>query len=150
MTLALVRAQPEDRSDLEAFLARVDLTTAGVDDPRVRIWMQLDADGRIEATTGFELLGTHALIRSVAVHPSLRTTRLGTQLAHFALEKAAEEGATMAWLFSRRSGEFWQRLGFERADVGEMARLLADTHQVRAFTASGQLLGESAWSRALP
>ncbi len=150
MTLSLVAAKPADQSDLTAFLTRVDLTTTGLEDPSVRIWLQLDADGRIEATTGFELSGHDALIRSVAVHPSLRGTRLGTALARFALDRAAESGATRAWLFSRRSGPFWMRLGFEQADPDELARALAETRQVAAFAASGQLAREIAYSRSLP
>ena len=150
VTLSLIPAQPADSSDLAAFLARVDLTTVGLDDPASRIWLQLDADGRIEATTGFEIAGTDALIRSVAVHPSLRGTRLGTTLALFALDRAADAGATRAWLFSRRSGPFWLRLGFEPADRDELASALAETHQVKAFTASGQFVHEVAYSRPLP
>lgn len=150
MTLSLIPAQQADSFDLAAFLERVDLTTAGVGDVAVRIWLQLDADGRIEATTGFELQGANALIRSVAVHPSLRGTRLGSALARFALERATEAGASRAWLFSRRSGYFWQRLGFEPADRDELATALGATHQVSAFTASGQFGREVAYSRPLP
>lgn len=150
MTLSLIPARQSDRSDLAAFLERVDLTTAGLDDPGLRVWLQLDADGRIEATTGFEISGDNALIRSVAVHPSLRRARLGTALATFALDRAAEAGATRAWLFSRRSGPFWQRLGFEPADRDQLAAALAGARQVQAFVASGQLAREVAYSRSLP
>jgi N-acetylglutamate synthase-like GNAT family acetyltransferase len=150
VTLSLIPAQPGDRSDLTAFLVRNDLTTAGVEDPALHIWLQLDADGRIEASTGFELVGTDALIRSVAVHASLRGTRLGTSLALFALARAADAGASRAWLFSRRSGAFWLRLGFEPADREELVAALAETHQVQAFSASGQLAREVAYSRRLP
>ncbi|MDT9627884.1 hypothetical protein RTF48_24940, partial [Escherichia coli] len=59
------------------------------------------------------------------------------------------EGAMRAWLFSRRSGSFWQSLGFESADRDELAEALADTHQVRLFQQTGQLGCEVAWSRSL-
>jgi len=113
--------------------------------------MERDESGTIVGSTGYEMSsdGYHALIRSVAVGPSQRSRGRGSALARFALERAAKEGATTAWLFSRRSGPFWQSLGFEPADRDELARALADTHQVRLFQQTGQLAREVAWSRPL-
>lgn len=147
----LVPVTRADAADVEAFLRLVDLTTSGLDAPSVRIWVRRDAAGRVVKTTGYEASadGGHALIRSVAVHPDGRAAGTGTALARFALARAAEAGASTAWLFSRRSGPFWQKLGFAPADREELAAALADTHQVRLFRASGQLDREVAWSRPL-
>jgi N-acetylglutamate synthase-like GNAT family acetyltransferase len=139
-----------DTFELAEFLRGVDLTTSGIGEAGVRLWIDLDGDGRVVGSTGFELEGSDALLRSVAVASTLRGTGRGTELARFALDRAGELGATRAWLFSRRSGPFWQGLGFERADITELAAALASTHQVRAFAASGQLRYETAWSRQLP
>jgi len=142
---------PADVDDLRAFLVEADLTLAGLDDPAVRLWIERDAAGTIVGSTGFELSvdGTHALLRSVAVAPTQRTAGAGTRLAGHALAEAASAGATRAWLFSRRSGPFWQRLGFSPADRDALAAALADTHQLRLFAATGQLAREVAWSRPL-
>lgn len=136
---------------LVAFLREMDLTLSGLDTPDVRLWVELEGDDVVGAT-GYELSldGRHALIRSVAVRPDRRTAGRGRRLARFALEQAAAEGATTAWLFSRRSGPFWQSLGFKPADRDRLADLLADTCQVRLFRQTGQLDHEVAWSRALP
>jgi N-acetylglutamate synthase-like GNAT family acetyltransferase len=131
------------------FLQNADLTLSGLDDPELALWARVDAHGRIEGTAGFELSGRNALIRSVAVAAPARGTGLGSQLAQFAFDRAAEAGAERAWLFSRRSGAFWQKLGFVSADRDELAQLLSTTHQVTEFTATGQLGREIAWSRAL-
>lgn len=56
---------------------------------------------------------------------------------------------TRAWLFSRRSGPFWQKLGFAAADRGDLEEALPDAHQVVLFARTGQLDREVAWSRAL-
>jgi N-acetylglutamate synthase-like GNAT family acetyltransferase len=144
--LAFARA---DAFELTEFLRAADLTTSGVGEPDVQLWVDLDPDGRIVGSTGFELHGEDVLLRSVAVDPSLRGTGRGSELARFALETAASLGATRAWLFSRRSGPFWRSLGFETAEIAGLASALAETHQVRAFAASGQLAYESAWTRAL-
>ncbi len=136
---------------LTTFLSEVDLTLSGLDAPSVRLWIEHDEAGAIVGSTGYEISsnGHHALIRSVAVRPSQRSHGRGSALASFALEHAADEGASTAWLFSRRSGPFWQSLGFESADRDELAEALADTHQVQLFQQTGQLGREVAWSRAL-
>jgi N-acetylglutamate synthase-like GNAT family acetyltransferase len=132
------------------FLERVDLTLAGLDAPGVRLWVEID-DGEIVGSTGYELSndGEHALIRSVAVAPGRRAVGAGSRLAQLALDEARAVGARRAWLFSRRSGPFWQRLGFARADRDELAAALPDAHQVVLFRQTGQLEREIAWSRAL-
>lgn len=83
--------------------------------------------------------------------PALRGLGKGLELARFALDRAAESGAARAWLFSRRSGPFWQKVGFVLADRNELAISLATTHQVRLFTETEteQLQREVAWSRLL-
>ncbi|WP_460773479.1 GNAT family N-acetyltransferase [Microbacterium sp. GXF7504] len=149
--MRLRRCEARDVAALTAFLRRVDLTLSGLDAPGVRLWLLVDDAGAITGSTGYERNadGRHALIRSVAVDPSCRSRGTGAELARFALARAAEEGAGTAWLFSRRSGPFWQRLGFAPADRDSLAAALADTHQVRLFRETGQLEREVAWSRPL-
>lgn len=129
------------------FLVEADLTVAGLD--TATLWMEQDADGAITSTTGFERVGPHVLIRSVAVRPDLRGTGLGLRNAAFAIVEAQLAGATTAWLFSRRSGPFWQKLGFWRAPTEELASALGDTAQVQLFVETGQLAREVAWRRRL-
>jgi N-acetylglutamate synthase-like GNAT family acetyltransferase len=140
-----------DVAELTAFLSTADLTLAGLDDPGVSLWVLRDGSGALVGSTGFELSakGADVIVRSVAVGPERRGTGLGTKLAAHALDEARTVGATRAWLFSRRSGPFWQKLGFEPADRDELAAALATTRQVRLFVETGQLQREVAWSRAL-
>jgi N-acetylglutamate synthase-like GNAT family acetyltransferase len=142
---------PADVPDLIRFLARADLTGSGLRDPAVRLWVLRDATGQVQGSAGYELSedGRQALIRSVAVDASRRGEGLGLRLAGFTLERAAEEGARSAWLFSRHRGAFWRRLGFEPADRDALARVLAGTHQVRLFQRNGQMQHEVAWRRSL-
>jgi N-acetylglutamate synthase-like GNAT family acetyltransferase len=145
-------ALPDDITDLTDFLRTADLTLSGLDSATVSIWIERDGSGEIVASTGFELSDDrqHALIRSVAVRHSAQRSGEGTRLARFALARAAESGAQRAWLFSRRSGPFWQKLGFQSADRDDLVHALGGTHQVRLFLESGQLDREVAWSRPLP
>lgn len=141
----------DDVQELRAFLTEADLTIAGLDSTVVRVWVERDHDGEIVGSTGYETStdGADVLIRSVAVSSTRRAAGAGTRLARFALEEAASLGATRAWLFSRRSGPFWQKLGFGPADRGELAAVLSGTQQVRLFAETGQLEREVAWMRDL-
>lgn len=150
--LSLMPVTVDDINELALFLRDADLTLSGLDSPGVSLWVDRDAGGAVIGSTGFELSHDHrhALVRSVAVHPSERRAGYGTTLARFALHQAASAGATKAWLFSRRSGPFWQKLGFERTETHALASALANAHQVQLFVESGQLDREVAWSRLLP
>lgn len=146
---APLHASRGDVFELTQFLGAADLTTIGLDDPDIRLWIDVDADGRITGSTGFELDGQHALIRSVAVAPHLRGQGRGRELARYALDHATAAGASHAWLFSRRSGEFWQKLGFDPANMPDLVAAVGSTSQVQGFVASGQVNFEAAWSRPL-
>ena len=145
------RVSAVDTDQLRRFLREVDLTLAGLEDPTVHLWIERDESGNVIGTTGFELSEDckHALIRSVAVSPPQRVRGAGSRLARYAMDQARGAGATQAWLFSRRSGAFWQKLGFSRADRDELVQVLPHAHQVRLFVQTGQLQREVAWSRTL-
>lgn len=147
----LLPVRAADVPDLARFLRDADLTVAGLDAPGLRCWIERDVDGAVVGSTGYEAGddGAHVLVRSVAVAPDRRVGGHGTRLARFALDRAAESGATTAWLFSRRSGPFWQGLGFVPADLADLAGALATTQQVQLFARTGQLDVERAWSRPL-
>lgn len=146
--LDLTRVAREELAALTGFLSEADLTVSGLDAPSVRLWVERDGED-IVGSTGYELCGEHALIRSVAVREGGRRAGRGSALARFALDAAAAEGATRAWLFSRRSGPFWRVLGFTPADRDALAAVLADTQQVQLFARTGQLQREVAWSMRL-
>ncbi|MEP6481015.1 MAG: GNAT family N-acetyltransferase [Rhodoglobus sp.] len=147
----LVPVTAPDIEELTAFLNAADLTLSGLGSPAVQLWMARDASGNVLASTGYESSadGRNVLIRSVAVDAAHKGEGLGLEAARFALGRAREANAQRAWLFSRRSGAFWQKLGFVAADRDALAAALPSTHQVRLFIETGQLGQESAWSRSL-
>lgn len=150
-SLTLERVDAGSVGELTDFLSDVDLTLSALAEPSVRLWIERDHAGRVVGSTGYELRaeGGDALIRSVAVHPAQRTRGRGRALAEHAIAAAREEGARRAWLFSRRSGPFWQSLGFVAADREELVARLGDTHQVSLFVRTGQIEREVAWTRPL-
>lgn len=107
----------------------------------MRLWVERDVDHMIVGSTGYEIgeARRHALIRSVAVSPKSRRVGRESRLALFALSEAVREGAPNAWLFPRRSGPFWQKLGFVSADREQLASALANTHPMKLFNLTDQL-----------
>ena len=139
-----------DAFEVTEFLRAAELSVDGIGQPEVHLWVDLDSDGRIVGSTGFELDGQDALLRGIAVHSSLAETGRRTELARFALDRATSIGATRAWLLGRRAGSLWQDLGFEPAHIADLEEALASTHPVRSLAASSQLAYQTAWSRPLP
>ena len=138
-----------DAFELGEFLRAAGLSAAGIGEPGLALWIDLDPDGRIVGSTGFELVGRDALLRSVAVGRSLRSRGRGSELVEFALAEAGHLGAERAWALTRRTGPFWEALGFAATEGPDLAERLADTHLVRSLVASGLLRYETAWSRPL-
>lgn len=135
-------ATDSDMAEISDFLRIADLTLSGLDSPTVHLWISRnETTGRIFASIGYDSSedGRPALIRSVAVDPELRGVGIGLELAQFAMDRAVEAGAHQAWLFSRRSGPFWQKTGFRSADTKDLAIALASTHEVQLFTETGQV-----------
>ncbi len=108
------------------------------------------ADPSAAADTKPALTGAMFLIRSVAVS-STRCAPLAPAPASRGSpsKKHPARAHRRAWLFSRRSGPFWQKLGFGPADRSALAAVLSDTQQVRLFSRTGQLELEVAWMREL-
>jgi N-acetylglutamate synthase-like GNAT family acetyltransferase len=140
-------AGPVDTDSIRACLLACDLTLAGVGSAELHLSVLETRAGQTVGVTGYESAGPHALIRSVAVAPSLRGNGLGVMLAEVAFEQAAAAGAEQLWLFSRRGGAFWQRLGFRLTPTDGLVAALPHTWQVSDFAESGQLAREIAWTR---
>ena len=71
---------------------------------------------RPHGVVGFELLGTEALLRSLAVEADSRGAGSGRALVAAAEEHARELGVTSIYLLTTTAAEFFERLGYVRAD----------------------------------
>ena len=71
------------------------------------------------------MYGRDALLRSVAVDPSLRGTGLGQRLTRAALDRAKASGVTRVFLLTETAAAFFPKFGFttiERAGVPDSIR----------------------------
>lgn len=113
---AMVAFHPATASDLGALcrlLTEVKLTTAGVEQWWERFTVAESA-GELVGLAGVETYADAALLRSVAVHPSMRGTGLGRALVERALSTAKDAGAKDVYLLTTTAEGYFRRLGFAR------------------------------------
>ena len=89
-----------------------DLPDAGVADHVEKFILEFN-DGQLIACAGLELHGTSALLRSVAVSTSQRSSGLGARLVKAQLEAARALEATSVSLLTTTAEMYFPRFGFE-------------------------------------
>lgn len=92
-------------------LRRSDLPTAGVADC-VDTLIVARAGAHVMGSAALEPYGEAALLRSVAVYPTLRGTGVGRQLMVAALAKARQIGVRDLYLLTTTAGDFFPHFGF--------------------------------------
>ena len=108
-------ATRRDLPEIHAFLERLNLPLAGVDE-HVSTMLVAREDAAIVGTAGLELYADGALLRSVAVDPELQGRQLGHQLTDAALQLAGANGASAVFLLTTIAERFFPKFGFEPID----------------------------------
>lgn len=109
-----------------------------------------EADGaRFIGCAGAEISGDAALIRSTAVLASYRGKGIAKRLVDTLLQALKEEGIQNLYLFSRSTGDFWERLGFTPCRVHEVIGHLPDAPQVVAYLRDNSIWSDVAWCRSM-
>jgi N-acetylglutamate synthase-like GNAT family acetyltransferase len=138
-------ALPQDAEALSSLLEQIDLLSYDVLAPGTRYWLALDKAGALAGCIGMEFGREAVLLRSVAVRPEVRKQGLGRTLVEFALDQARQSGYRRAYLFSVRSGGYWQRMRFRTVPVEELTEALPSAPQVLRFKDIGKLARETGW-----
>jgi len=144
-SLSIRPAAPSDMAALRRLLHDVDLLTDDLITPRSHYWLAENGEGQLFGSAGIECGAQAAIMRSVAVAPGHHGGSLGARLAGYAIGFARRLGYPALYCFSTRAGGYWQRMGFVRVPIAELASALADVPQVRRFHAIGKLQKETAW-----
>jgi len=98
---------------------------------------------RVIGCAALELYGGDALLRSVAVEPSLKGSGVGTALTIAALELARRRHVRRVYLLTETAAEFFPRFGFapvQRAAVPEAVRQSVEFAQLCPQSATVMLL----------
>jgi N-acetylglutamate synthase-like GNAT family acetyltransferase len=147
-----IRIRPADLSDkalIVHLVRQVDLLGDDILAPNTRYWVAEENNHILVGSVGLELGVDSALLRSVAVLPGFRNIGLGRNLVNVAMTYAKKIGCKRIFLFSMRSGKYWQKLGFQKTPVDELVQSLPDIPQVLKFTSIGKLAIETAWKKDL-
>jgi amino-acid N-acetyltransferase len=113
INLHLRPAGEGDRPSVTGLLAEAKL--AALDDAAqfgLQYVLALDPEGRLAGMAGLEIYGSDALLRSVAVAPSVRSNGLGRRLTEDRLAWAAARGIRQAFLLTTDARTYWERFGF--------------------------------------
>jgi amino-acid N-acetyltransferase len=113
--------------DLDAILDLLTLNGLPLDGLRdhLRTTLVGREDGHVVASAALELYADSALLRSVAVSPSLQSRGLGQALTRAALALAGEHRVAAVYLLTTTADAFFPRFGFVRVtrqDVPEAVR----------------------------
>ncbi|NOT09749.1 MAG: GNAT family N-acetyltransferase [Gemmatimonadales bacterium] len=118
MSLGAVAYRPATAADLEPIcrlLVELTLPTAGVGDwlPQFTV---AELPSGLVGTAGVETYPDGALLRSVAVHPSMQGAGLGRTLTEAAITTARIAGAKEVYLLTTTAAAYFPRLGFTEVD----------------------------------
>lgn len=75
---------------------------------------------------GFEIYGTDAYLRSIAVKSYARNRRIGTALVGLLQYRVRRAGGKQVWLLSSTATHFFETLGFERCEFSDAPQAIAE------------------------
>lgn len=128
MAVRIRVAQRDDLPAVGALLKSFDLTAAGVEE-HVHEFLVAEDTGEIVASSGLEVYGSGALLRSVAVHPDYRNRGLAKGLVTQLLDRARRAGVRDVYLLTTTAEAYFRRMGFAtvaRTDVDDAVRQSAE------------------------
>jgi ubiquinone/menaquinone biosynthesis C-methylase UbiE/N-acetylglutamate synthase-like GNAT family acetyltransferase len=136
LTLAL--ATPTDLPELAALLQRCELPLAGLAED-VDVAIVARSGRHLVGSVALELYGETALLRSLAVYPSLRGNGLGHRLVEAILREAQQRGVRHLYLLTTSAGEFFPRFGFQPIERQQVAQAVQQSVEFTSACPSSAL-----------
>lgn len=109
------RPIPGTDPDLVAALALARLPADDLAEPGRNFLAFATAEGRACGFGGYEILGSHALIRSMVVLEAERGRGIGAAMLARLQSEAQAAGARDAWLLTKTAAPFFSRRGYRAA-----------------------------------
>jgi ribosomal protein S18 acetylase RimI-like enzyme len=147
----VVREQPpvEHLIEARAFLDSLGYSVRWLLAPQATLVIARLESQRVCGVGVATIEGSTAVLMSFAVHPDFRGQRIGRRMVLALLAHLTSSGVETAYLLSRSAGGFWERSGFSRVPVEEVAVRARDHFQVREFLAGGTIWSDQAFRRDL-
>lgn len=124
----LRRARRDDIESVTRLLIANNLPIVGVSEA-LDYFLVAEANGNVVGTTGLEMFGADALLRSAVVSESVRSTGVGTALIRGILALAEESDIRAVYLLTMTAERYFPRFGFvqiTRRDVPEAVQESAE------------------------
>lgn len=115
-TAALEILDRPAREPAMRLLESAGLPTSDLSDSLLQDFFYSGPPAEPSGLVGLELLGEHALLRSLAVVPGLRSRGAGTALVDRAERHARSRGVRAIYLLTTTAEEFFARRGYARID----------------------------------
>lgn len=147
MELRFEQATHGDRDAMAAVLEACGLSSFGILAPGT-LYRVCRTEGELIGTCGIELGEGCALLRSVCVTRNQRRRGIAERLVTCALLEASRLGLRDVYLFSKDTGEYFERLGWREVAVAEVAARLPQAPQVRRYEEIGWYPDERAFVRS--
>lgn len=116
-------------TEVEVLLTEAQLPVADLASSRSLNLLGIRDGGRLVGVVGVEVHGHAGLLRSLAVEPAHRNSRLGVALVSNAETWAAEQGVETLYLLTTTAAEFFARRGYEVVPRSEAPAAIAATAQ---------------------
>jgi glycerol 3-phosphatase-2 len=139
-------AEPEDMELIADLVRSAGLQVIPSDTESGRTFVAED-QGPV-ATAAYERRGNEAYLRSVAVREGYRGFGVGIVIVAAASQAAAGEGADELFLFTKDARGFFERLGFEAAEVRDTPRWIQEGESARYCEESAVLMRRALRGRA--
>lgn len=110
-TAGLRAAGPDDLAAVLDLLVAAALPTEGVPEAFPN-FVVAERAGSVVAAGGLEIVGDHALLRSVVTHPEERGSGTGQAVTSHLLSVARTRGLASIWLRTESAEKFFERFGF--------------------------------------
>jgi amino-acid N-acetyltransferase len=113
LRMKLEQAKPEYESQIKKLLAECDLPHEDIRSSQLQHFWVACENTRLAGVVGLEILGNHALLRSLAVTPHARSKGLGKQLTVKAEQHARSFQVGTLYLLTLTAAEFFIKLGYQ-------------------------------------
>jgi len=111
---AIIRASADRVSDIYKLLNLVNLPIQGVEENLHNFFIvPIKNTSKLLGCIGLEIYGDHALLRSLAVHPTYHNKGLGTQLLSHIHMYAKEMGVKRIYLLTTTAEKFFERFDYK-------------------------------------
>lgn len=130
MTIELRKARADEIEAVRALIVGEQMPAIELERWIEEFWV-LDDGGELVGCAGVELYGPAAVLRSVAITPSLRGTGKGIRLVQHCLDYAREGGAKRCYLFTMTAENFFPKFGFERCTLDDFEPAVLESWQYR-------------------